>query len=254
MADRLFGTMRPTLIPTLKQIVEESNTHSGRAFDLVVQGLIILSLIAFSLETLPELSEPTRSWLYTFEVFCVIVFTCEYLLRIYVATSKTGYIFSFFGVVDLLAIVPFYIGTGVDLRTLRAFRLLRLFRIFKLVRYNAAVRRFHRALLIAREEIILFLCATAILLYLASVGIYYFEGDAQPDKLGSMFHCLWWAVTTLTTVGYGDTFPITTGGRIFTFIILLIGLGVISVPAGLVASALGKARQMEESEAREKST
>jgi len=92
---------------------------------------------------------------------------------------------------------------------------------------------------------VLFLCATAVLLYLAAAGIYYFESDAQPEKFGSIFHCLWWAVATLTTVGYGDIYPVTAGGRVFTFVILLIGLGVISVPAGLVASALGRARQME---------
>jgi voltage-gated potassium channel len=148
--------------------------------------------------------------------------------------------------VDLAAILPFYIGAGVDLRSIRTFRLLRLFRIFKLVRYSAAVQRFHRALSIAKEEIVLFGTATLILLYLGAVGIYYFESDAQPERFGSVFHCLWWAVATLTTVGYGDVYPVTVGGRIFTFFILLVGLGVISVPAGLVASALAKARQMEE--------
>ena len=81
---------------------------------------------------------------------------------------------------------------------------------------------------------------------MAAVGIYYFESDAQPEQFGSVFHCLWWGVATLTTVGYGDVYPITVGGRIFTFVILLIGLGVISVPAGLVASALAKARQLED--------
>jgi voltage-gated potassium channel len=135
---------------------------------------------------------------------------------------------------------------GVDLRSIRTFRLLRLFRIFKLARYSAAIRRFHVAIRIAKEEIVLFLGATLILLYLAAVGIYYFESDAQPEKFGSVFHSLWWAVVTLTTVGYGDVYPITVGGRIFTFLILVIGLGVISVPAGLVASALAKARQLED--------
>ena len=231
---------------TLKQIIEQSDTRLGRAFDLVIQVLIVLSLIAFSVETLPGLSERMLTALRVFEIACVIVFSIEYLLRVYVSTPKRKYIFSFFGIVDIVAILPFLIGTGVDLRSVRTFRLLRLFRIFKLVRYSAAVRRFHRALSIAKEEIVLFLSATAILLYLGAVGIYHFESDAQPEQFGSVFHCLWWAVTTLTTVGYGDAYPITVGGRIFTFFILLIGLGVISVPAGLVASALAKARQMED--------
>jgi voltage-gated potassium channel len=231
---------------TLKQVVEESDTPLGRAFDLSIQTLIVLSLISFSIETLPTLSESAQWWLRGFEVFSVIVFSIEYVLRIYVATPRSRYILSFFGIVDLVAIVPFYVGTGVDLRSIRTFRLLRLFRIFKLTRYSAAVRRFHLALKIAKEEIVLFLGATLILLYLAAVGIYYFETDAQPEKFGSVFHSLWWAVVTLTTVGYGDVYPITVGGRIFTFLILVIGLGVISVPAGLVASALAKARQLED--------
>jgi len=233
-------------MPTLKQVIEQSDTPLGRTLDLFIQTLIVLSLISFSIETLPALPESAQLWLRGFEIFSVIVFSIEYLLRVYVATPRTRYIFSFFGIVDIVAIVPFYIGTGVDLRSIRTFRLLRLFRIFKLARYSAAVRRFHLALRIAKEEIVLFLGATAILLYLAAVGIYYCESDAQPDDFGSVFHCLWWAVTTLTTVGYGDVYPITAGGRIFTFFILLIGLGVISVPAGLVASALAKARQLED--------
>jgi len=233
-------------MPTIKQVVEQNDTPLGRAFDLFIQTLIVLSLVAFSIETLPKLSESAQRWLRGFEIFSVIVFSIEYLLRIYVATPRSRYIFSFFGVVDLVAIVPFYVGTGVDLRTIRTFRLLRLFRLFKLTRYSAAVRRFHVALRIAQEEIVLFLGATLILLYMAAVGIYYFESDVQPEQFGSVFHCLWWAVVTLTTVGYGDVYPITVGGRIFTFLILLIGLGVISVPAGLVSSALAKARQLED--------
>ena len=87
-----------------------------------------------------------------------------------------------------------------------------------------------------------------ILLYLAAVGIYYFENPAQPEQFASVFHSLWWAVTTLTTVGYGDVYPVTVGGRVFTFLVLMLGLGVVSVPAGSVASALGKARELEEDE------
>jgi len=102
--------------------------------------------------------------------------------------------------------------------------------------------------MIAREEIVLFLFATLILLYLSAVGIYFFEHDEQPDVFASVFHSLWWAVVTLTTVGYGDVTPHTVGGRVFTFLVLIIGLGVVSIPAGLVASALSKARELEEDE------
>ena len=230
----------------LKKVIEESDTKLGRLFDLAVLVLIILSLVTFSLETLPNLSDTTRKWLQVFEVVSVIAFSLEYCLRVYIASPKREYVLSFFGIVDLLAIVPFFLGLTIDLRSIRSLRLLRLFRILKLARYSAAARRFHRAILIAREEVILFLGAALILLYLAAVGIYQFESDAQPEAFGSVFHCLWWAVATLTTVGYGDVYPVTVGGKIFTFVILVIGLGVISVPAGLVASALAQARKMED--------
>ena len=233
---------------TLKRIIENKDTKRGRSFDLVIQALIVLSLITFSVETLPNLSEFTRRYLRLIEIATVAIFTVEYVLRIVVADRKLGFVLSFFGIVDLLSILPFYVASGVDLRVLRAFRMLRLFRILKLVRYSKAIQRFHRAFLIAREELILYLFVTLILLFLAAVGIYYFENDAQPDTFSSVFHSLWWAVATLTTVGYGDVYPITVGGRIFTFLVLLIGLGVVSVPAGLVASALSKAREMDDAD------
>ncbi len=233
---------------SLKGIVEGTDTRLGRTFDLSIQALIIVSLVTFSLETLPDLRPNQRSLLDAIEVLCVIVFTIEYLLRLFVADRKIGFVTSFFGVVDLAAILPFYLSLGVDLRSARAFRLLRLFRILKLARYNKAIRRFHRALIIAREEMILFGAVAVIMLYLAAVGIYFFENDAQPEAFASVFHSLWWATTTLTTVGYGDVYPVTLGGRCFTFVVLLVGLGVVSIPAGLVASALSKAREIEDGE------
>lgn len=232
-------------MPLLKDVVEKNDTPLGRTFDLSIQLLIVLSLIAFSIETLPDLSPATRRYLYIFEVVTVTIFTVEYITRLIVADNRIQFATSFFGVIDLLAILPFFLSFGIDLRSIRAFRLLRLFRMFKLVRYSNAIQRFHRAFLIAREELVLFLFVTIILLYLAAVGIYHFEHDAQPETFKSVFHSLWWAVATLTTVGYGDVYPITPGGRIFTFLVLLIGLGVVSVPAGLVASALSKAREMD---------
>ena len=104
-----------------------------------------------------------------------------------------------------------------------------------------------RAVGIVREELVLFLLNVAlILIFLSAVGIYYFEHDRQPEHFASVFHSLWWAVVTLTTVGYGDMFPITTGGRVFTFFVLFLGLGIVAVPTGLFASALAKAREEEE--------
>ena len=238
----------------LQEIIERVDTRLGRSFDLFIQALILLSLITFSIDTLPHFSATTQAWLRGIEVFCVIVFTIEYVLRVVVSKPRLAYVFSFFGIVDLVSILPFYLAVGVDLRSIRAFRMLRLFRLFKLARYSSAIRRFHVAISIAKEELVLFLCVTLILLYVSAVGIYYFENEAQPEQFASVFHSLWWAVTTLTTVGYGDTYPITVGGRIFTFLILLIGLGVFSVPAGLIASALAKARQMEDASGKQSQT
>ncbi|MEM6852964.1 MAG: ion transporter [Planctomycetota bacterium] len=218
---------------------------SGKVFDVFIQMLIVISIIKFSIDTLPNLSTSTKEVLSIAEIVVVIVFTVEYLLRLWVSRPTWKYAFSFFGIIDLLAIAPFYLALAIDLRSLRAFRLFRLFRVLKLAKYSLAAQRFHRSLSIAKEEIILFLCLTMILLFLSAVGIYYFENAAQPELYSSIFHSLWWAVATLTTVGYGDVYPITVGGRIFTFFLLLIGLGIVSVPAGLVATALTRAREIE---------
>jgi voltage-gated potassium channel len=234
------------MLDRLKRIVEQDDTPAGRAFDLSIQALIVLSLVTFSLETLPGLSPTTKQWLYRVEVVTVLVFTAEYLLRLLLTDRKLKFAFSFFGMIDLLAVLPFYLAMGLDFRSVRILRFLRLFRAFKMVRYSKAIRRFHRAFIIAREELVLFIIVTLMLLYFSAVGIYYFENEAQPDKFASVFHSLWWSVATLTTVGYGDIYPVTVGGKVFTFIVLLIGLGIVSVPAGLVASALSKARAMED--------
>lgn len=222
----------------LKKIVEETDTKAGRLFDLFIQALIVISLITFSIETLPELSDFSRKILSIIEMSTVIIFSAEYLLRIVVADNKIKFIFSFYGLIDLLAILPFYIAKGVDLRSIRIFRMFRLFRIFKIVRYSKAIQRLRQAFISVKEELVLFMIATVLLLYISAVGIYYFENAAQPENFKSVFDGLWWATATLTTVGYGDVYPITVGGKIFTFIILIIGLGVVAVPTGLVASAL----------------
>ena len=232
----------------LRVIVEESDTKLGKLFDLVVQFLVVISLLSFSLETLPNLSKNQIFILKLIEIVIITIFSIEYLLRIFVTNKKFKYIFSFYGLIDLLTILPFYLSLTIDLRSLRALRLLRLFRILKLVRFNKAINRFQEALKIAREEIIIFIFATCIVLYLSSVGIFFFENAIQPDKFSSVFHSLWWAIVTLTTVGYGDIYPLTLGGRIFTFFILILGLGIVGIPAGLIASALTAVRRKEEND------
>ena len=244
MTDEMAAEGRVALFDRLKQVVEEGD-GVGRRFDLTIQVLIVISLISFAVETLPDLGERTLRGLHLAEFIIVLVFTIEYVLRVLVADRKFGFILSFYGLVDLAAILPFYIATGLDLRSVRALRLLRLFRILKLMRYSAAIRRCGRAFRMVREELVLFLCLSGIVLYLASVGIYYFEREAQPESFASVFHSLWWAVATLTAVGYGDVYPVTAGGKIFTGAVLLIGLGVIAVPTGMVASSFAEVREVD---------
>ncbi len=242
--------MKSTLKTRLKIIVEGRDTPAGRRFDWFVQGLIFLSLAIFSLDTLPDLGTATRAWLGGMEIAIILIFTAEYAARLYVADKKFRYARSFYGCIDLLVILPFYLAflyppIGMNTGGLRVFRCFQLLWLLKIVRYSAALNRIRRALSIAKEEIILFFFASVIFIYLSSVGIYFFEKDAQPDTFRSIFHSLWWAVATLTTVGYGDIYPITAGGRVFTFLILMFGIGLFAVPSGLLASALGKVRMEE---------
>ncbi|MDY2587451.1 ion transporter [Winogradskyella aquimaris] len=224
----------------IKNIVEYNNNRLSRSFAFFIQFLIVLSVITFSLETLPDLKPQTKAILNSIELFCVIVFTAEYLARIYVSDRNLKFIFSFFGLIDLFAILPFYLSFGLDLRSLRVLRMFRLFRLLKLVRYNKAMSHFAKAMMLAKEQIILFMGVTLVLIYFAAIGIYYFENEAQPEHFSSIFDSLWWSIVTLTTVGYGDVYPITVGGRIFTFFILLIGLGIVAIPTGIISSSLTK--------------
>jgi voltage-gated potassium channel len=229
----------------LKRIVEETDTPAGRVFDSVVVLLIFSSIATFSFETLPNLPPTVTSGLELAEVVLVVLFTIEYGLRVALADDRWRFVRSFSGLIDLVAILPFYVSLGIDLRSVRALRLLRLLRIVKLARYSNAIGRFQRAIALAREELVVFLGIAVMLIYLSAVGIYYFEHEAQPDLFASVFHSLWWAVVTLTTVGYGDAFPVTLGGRMFTFAVLMAGLGIVAVPTGLLASALARVREEE---------
>ena len=237
--NRIGGMM----LENLKGQLQKIGTTYERLLAFATQSLIVVSMVGFSIGTMPDLTDSSRRWLDFLEVTCVAIFTFEYFARVWLADNRLKFIFSFFGIVDLLAILPFYLSLGLDLRSARAFRLLRLFRLLKLARYSAAIGRFRRALALAKEELILFGVATTILLFLAAVGIYQCEHHKQPEVFSSVFDSLWWAVVTLTTVGYGDAYPITTGGKIFTTLVLMIGLGVVAVPTGIVSSALQQARE-----------
>ena len=230
----------------IKPIIEDRNTRAGRLFDWSIQILIVISLICFSVETLPDITPAWHQIMRIAEIVIVVIFTLEYILRLIVSDRKVRFIFSIYGLVDLAAIIPFYLSTGIDLRSIRTFRFLRLFRAFKMMRYSKAIIRFQKALKMVKEEMIMFMVLTVILLFLSGVGIFFFEHKAQPEVFKSIFDSIWWAIESLTTVGYGDIYPITVGGRIFTFFVLMIGLGIIAVPTGLIASALSRVRDQED--------
>lgn len=214
------------------------STRIGRRVALVIQVLIFISLISFSLETLPDLSVQTTKILRGIETATVLLFSLEYILRILTAESRLKYIFSFFGIVDLLAILPFYLTKNVDLRVVRIFRFVRLVRILKLAKHNRAINNLLHAFQMIKNELIMFFLVIFLLLFVASAGIYYFENPAQPAEFASIFHAFWWAVITLTSVGYGDIYPIAIGGKIFTSVFVLVGMGIIAIPTGLIASAM----------------
>jgi len=213
---------------------------------MAIQILIVVSVATFAIETLPGLSEDTLRLLQFSEAVIVVVFTAEYLLRLYSSSRRLAFVFSFYGIIDLLAILPFYLALGFDLRSLRIFRLARLAVMLKLVRYSQAARRYQMAFKLVREEVVIFGLFSLALIYLSAVGIYFCEHKAQPEVFASVFDGLWWAIVTLTTLGYGDVVPITPGGKVFTFFVLIIGLAMIAIPSGLVASALSKVRNTEE--------
>jgi voltage-gated potassium channel len=214
------------------------NLMETKAAASLLVVLIIFSVISFSIETLPGVAPSVLRFLEVAEAVVVGIFTLEYGYRLYVAEDRRRFAFSFFGLVDLLAILPFYLAFAIDLRALRMVRLLRLLRLFKLARYSAALNRMTRALGAAKEELIISTFMLAVFLYFAAFGIFHFEHAAQPDKFATIFDALWWAVATVTTVGYGDIYPVTFAGRFFTLVVLIAGLGLVAVPAGIFASAL----------------
>ena len=230
---------------SLKQIVEETDTRMGKVFDLTIQILIVVSAVSFAIETLPGLSSTTIRLLAISEAVIIGVFTAEYLLRLYFSQKKLSFVFSFYGLIDLAAVLPFYLALGLDLRSLRIFRLARLAILLKIFRFSKAARRFQLAFKLVKEEILVFGLFSLALIYLSAVGIYHFEHEAQPEVFVSVFDGIWWATVTLTTVGYGDVVPITTGGKVFTFFVFIVGLSMIAVPSGLVASALSQVRELE---------
>lgn len=226
-----------------------SGIVENTAFNVIIQLLILGSAIAFVLETEPELEQYQ---LYFFIADCsfLILFAIEYIVRIYSAPDKKAFIFSFFGLVDLIAILPSLVlipGLGhlPGFHVLRILRFLRVFRIFKATRFILAVDRMIEALGEVKRELLALVILSSMMVYLSACGIYYFEKEAQPENFGTIAKSMWWAIVSLTTIGYGDVYPVTPGGKVFTAFVALIGVGLIAIPSGLLASVLTEARVEE---------
>ena len=241
-----------SLKPQPHRIVHSTEHPRQRLVDITILVLVLISIASSLVTSTNLLSDTWRGHLNTSVWFFVVIFSVEYAWRLAIAERRWRYVLSFYGMLDLFAVLPFLLGAPVDLRGIKIFRALSVFPLLGATNYVIAMRRFARAFELAREELVLFVITTAMILYVAGLGIYYFEHSAQPHAFASAFHSLWWAVTTLTTVGYGDVYPITVGGRFFTFIVVMVGLGVIAVPASVLASALTRAREEEERAQRER--
>ncbi len=230
--------LRPTT-PARRAVQDAfQGTHPtlGRAVVLGVAGLILLSAMLIAVETMPTLrGEPV---LVAAEILLAALFAVEFAARLWSAPDPLRYATSFWGVIDFLAAVPPLLLLVPDLQSIRALRLLRLLRLLKIARLSRAMDRIGAAFFATRDELTVFALVAMIAIYLAAVGIDHFETAAQPDAFGSIPAALWWALATLTTVGYGDAYPVTAGGRLFTGLVLLTGLGIVAVPAGVVTSAL----------------
>lgn len=236
-----------------KEIFKLLDPSQGATFwdklvNILIISLILLNVIAVIFETVDSLFIEYGHLFRGFEIFSVFIFSLEYILRLWTCTyidkfkhpvtGRIKYIFSFGSIIDLLAIVPFYlpISTIYDLRFVRIFRLLRFLRIFKLGRYLNASKIISNVFKSKKEELILCFLLIIALIVLTSSVMYFVEHDAQPDKFSSIPATMWWGVTTLTTVGYGDVFPITGLGRSLTAFISILGIGMFALPAGILAS------------------
>ena len=227
----------------------EGNLCSG-----FIQFLILASAVTFVIESDREQLEvdPYAIHFIILDVAFLVLFAIEYALRVYIEPRKRDFIFSFYGMIDLLAILPsLFLVPGF--RVLRILRFLKIFRVFKVTRFILAVDRLTEALHEIQQELLALVILSLMFVYLAACGIHYFEREAQPEAFGSILDSMWWAVVTLTTIGYGDVYPTTPGGRVFTALVALVGVGLIAIPSGLLASVLTEARvERRKSEGSEK--
>lgn len=232
--------------------VAKEGDIASKIFDIFIISLIIFNILFLLLSTVEQINIRFHIFFYYFELISVIVFTIEYILRIWTCDFIKGYEKGIFGkikfmfspmlLLDLFAFLPFYIPylIKIDLRFFRVFRLLRIFRIFKLGRYSVALKTIGNVIKSKKEELIISIFVLLILLIFASCLMYYIENLVQPDKFKTVFDAMWWAIATLTTVGYGDIYPITPLGRILGSFIALLGIGFFALPTGIIASGFAE--------------
>ncbi len=223
----------------LHEIIYEADTSAGKIFDIILLITILVSIIFVMLETVKEIDQKYHAFLNIAEWVITILFTIEYIGRIIAIKRPLKYIFSFYGIIDLLSTIPKYIslifvGTHA-LVALRALRLLRIFRILKLARYVGASNRLLVALRASRAKIAVFLFFIIILCIILGTVMYLIEGD-NDSGFTSIPESVYWAIVTLTTVGYGDIAPVTPLGQLIASIIMIMGYGIIAIPTGIVSA------------------
>lgn len=238
------------------EILELSNPDDrlSRIDDVILLTLIFLNVIAVILETVPSLEKAYGAYFHGFELFSLAMFGAEYVLRVWASVEDPAHARPIVGrlrfmvrpmtIIDLLAILPGVLSFGaVDLRVLRGLRLFRLLRVAKASRYVAALTLFKRVVKTRREELILTTLLMLILLIFAASAMYFAESEVQPDKFTSIPASMWWAVSTLTTVGYGDVYPITPLGKLAASFVAILGLGFFALPTAIIGSGFVEAMQ-----------
>lgn len=255
-------TLKRKLYDVLVETADESLPDRLIAAGLMI--LILANVVVVMLETVDELQGPYRRFFAIFETISVIVFSVEYLIRIWIINlnpnfagavrGRLKYAFTPMALIDLASIMPFYLplALSVDLRILRILRLFRVFRLLKMARYVESLNTLQRVLRAKRAELAITFLMIVILLVLASSAMYVAENSAQPDKFPNIPAALWWGVITLTTIGYGDIYPVTAGGKIIGGFIAFMGIGLFALPAGILASGFSEEvhRKQEERAAR----
>lgn len=227
----------------LHEIIYEADTPAGKLFDIVLLIVIIMSIILVMLESVEQIGTQYFVLLDTLEWIITILFTLEYIARIVCVKKPSAYIFSFYGMVDLLSTIPKYLSLFVvgthSLVAIRALRLLRVFRILKLTRFISESTNFGRALKHSRVKIAVFLSFVLVLCVILGTVMYLVEGDKE-SGFTSIPRSVYWAIVTLTTVGYGDIAPSSALGQFIASLIMILGYGIIAIPTGIVTSEMTK--------------